>query len=385
MASLGRRVARLGAARNRRTQGRNGGDGTSVPAPAPVLGPPIRCSAGPTLADPDRQDELERFGFTVIPLFDGPQLAEIRATSTAMGPAPDDPQVALNWSFHSRSSEYKQAVKQLLASARSALDQAFADHEVYLTTFITKWPGPHSGFPPHQDPTLVDERRYTGVNVWVPLVDVGADNGMLHVVPGSHRFSSTLRVQDVDHSPYAGLEEAIVGCHGRGVPVAAGEALVFDNRIIHYSLPNASEEPRVVLSFGLRPRSGRCVVLLPDETGGLEMYEVEDDFYIDVVPALRDRWEPPEPPLATVVNPTESWDEDDLAALCAAVGDAPRTVAPATPPDLSSALDTGVFCSLCGTSEGLTEADRAGRTNAQLLCPRCVAALAADAEGASRP
>lgn len=347
------------------------------PALRPSLRDPIRCSAGPTMADPDRQAELERFGFTVVALLDAEQLAEVRRASEALGPAPDDPRVAVNWSFHSQSREHKDDVKRLLPLVRPELDRVFTDHEVFLTTFITKWPGPHSAFPPHQDPTLVDERRFTGVTVWAPLVDVDADNGMLQVVPGSHRFSSGLRVQDVDRSPFAGLEEVVIGELGRGVPLAAGEALVFDNRIIHYSLPNRSSEGRVVLSFGMRPRAGRCVTIDAVDGDEVGVYEVPDDFYVDVLPALRGRWEPPGEPLARVVNPVESWDAATLGALCALVGPAPRTVVARPAEGFEDALDPGVFCALCGSSEGLSEADRDGRTNAQLVCSSCQAALAA--------
>lgn len=330
------------------------------------------------MADPERQEELARFGFTVVDLFDAGTLAALRALSADVGPAPDDPQVALNWSFHSRSDDYKTSLKRLLPLAAPALDATFTDHVVYLTTFITKWPGPNGAFPPHQDPTLVDERHHTGVTIWAPLDDVGPENGMLYVVPGSHRFSSALRIQDVDHSTFGGLEQVVVDEHGRGVPLRAGEAMVFDNRILHYSLPNVTDEARVVLSFGLRPRSASCVVVLAAPDGVAEVHAVPDDFYIDVLPATRDGWRPEVPPLARVAQAPETWFEDDFSMLCAQVGPAPRAEVLTPPAEaLAGALDTGVFCALCGSSEGLSEADRAGRDNAQLRCPACVADLAA--------
>jgi hypothetical protein len=221
----------------------------------------------------------------------------------------------------------------------------------------------------------VDERRFTGVTVWVPLHDVDADNGMLHVVPGSHRFSSAVRVQDVDHSPFADLDRAVIEDHGRGVPLAAGEAIVFDNRLIHYSLPNVSDDPRIVLSFGMRPRAARCVVVLPGEEGAAVLHEVDDDFYVEVLPATRDRWVPDGDPLAEISQPAERWTPAELAALCAQVGAAPRAVVAPPSAAPAQALDTGVFCALCGSSEGLTEADRVGRENAQLRCPSCARAL----------
>ena len=314
----------------------------------------------------------------MLPLFDTTTLDELRTLARDVGPAPDDPQLALNWSFHSRSDDYKVSLKRLLPLAQPALDRAFTDHVAYLTTFITKWPGANGAFPPHQDPTLIDERRFTGVTVWAPLDDVDVRNGMLHVVPGSHRFSKALRLQDVDTTPFAGLEQEILEHHGRGVPLDAGEALVFDNRLLHFSLPNVSEGPRLVLSFGMRPQAGRCTVVLPVGDDQLGIHEVDDDFYVDVLPASRDHWRPTAPPVAVVPRVDEAWTAEHLAALCAAAGEAPRAEVVTLPDDVhDGALDTGVFCALCGSTEGLTTADRSGRDNAQLRCPDCEASLAA--------
>ena len=53
----------------------------SVATTGPTLGAPRQDTAGPTMADPDRQEELARFGFTVVDLFDAPTLDALRALS----------------------------------------------------------------------------------------------------------------------------------------------------------------------------------------------------------------------------------------------------------------------------------------------------------------
>jgi hypothetical protein len=325
------------------------------------------------LSDPAKQADLERFGFAVVDALDETQLELARELYAELGPAPDDPQVALNWSFHSRSPEYKRDVKaKMLAAFGSVVDDMLVDHEVYLTTFITKWPGPNSGFAPHQDPSLVDERHFRGVTIWIPLGDTGPvdgiDNGMLRFVPGSHRFSSALRVTDVDRSQVAGHEEAILR-HGVGMPSTAGQALVFDNRVIHYSMPNETDEPRVVLSFGVRPREGACTLMRADDDGTVRIYEIDDDFYIDVLPAENHLYEPPAPPIATIEQGEIGWSTQEFEQLCI---DAPVPDGVIRAGEVSTAWrDPGVFCALCGSSEGLDDADRSVRNNAQLVCATC--------------
>jgi hypothetical protein len=120
------------------------------------------------------------------------------------------------------------------------------------------------------------------------------------------------------------------------------------------------------------------VVVLRAGDGSAELHEVDDDFYVDVLPATRDHWVPTAPALGRVEAADETWTSEDLAALCAQVGTAPRAVDVAPAELRPHALDTGVFCALCGSGEGLSEADRVGRENAQLRCPSCVAALEAE-------
>ena len=330
-----------------------------------------------TFNDPRLQRDLEQFGFVVVPFMTEKQLRQVRLLQDRLGAAPDDPRVAINWSFHSASASHKSEVRDtFLPLLRAELDGLLKDHEVFLTTFITKWPGPDSGFAPHQDPTLVDERRFRGITVWIPLgptgVFGGRDNGMLHFVPGSHLFSSALRVSDVDRSPLKPHQERIVSDHGVGVGTAPGEAIVFDNRTIHFSMPNLTDEPRVVLSFGVRPREARCV-LLREKEDRLEMFEIHDEFYTDVLPASQHSWAPPGDPIARLSQPRTSWTADEFAEMCR---NAPK-------PELGwrvsdeqrSWHDPGIFCARCGNRDGLTQIDRSNHNNAQLLCFSCSESL----------
>ncbi len=328
-------------------------------------------TAPPVVADPDRQRALEEFGFTVLPAL-GPDLLEaVRAAASSTGVAPDDPMRALNWSFHSHDDEHKHRVSDVLRSRIwPAIADRFSRQSPFLCTFITKWPGPDSGFAPHQDPTLVDERTAVGVTVWIPLHDVDLDNGMLWVVPGSHRFPGGFRVADVDQFPFADCEHDIIDELGAGIPMRAGEILVFDNRVIHYSLPNRSTAPRVVASFGLRPEDGPST--LARRSGDvIDVHVLPEDFFIEVEPSEQHAWQPTEPPLFSATADDRRWGRTEFAALCRTVPRPPGTVRPSA--DQPSWSEPAAFCALCGSTEGLSAADRRERNNAQLVCPSCAA------------
>ena len=349
------------------------GTGTNTSATAGQLRPigltVTGAAAPPVIADRSLQRELAEYGFTILPPLEGRDLERARSVATATGPAPDDPQRALNWSFHSRADDHKRQVSaSLLTDVWAVIEGRFVRQRPFLSTFITKWPGPDSGFAPHQDPTLVDERHAVGVTVWIPLHDVDHRNGMLWIVPGSHRLPGGFRVADVDQFPFAEFETDIIEEFGAGIPLSAGEILVFDNRVIHHSLPNCSDRPRVVASFGLCPEDGPSTSArrVGDE---VHVHALPEHFFIDVAPSEHHSWQPDRPPLFTAPADQRRWARGEFADLCNSVPRPPRTVRPG--PGQPAWRTPGAFCALCGSDAGLTESDRNDRNNAQLVCPPC--------------
>lgn len=157
------------------------------------------------------------------------------------------------------------------------------------------------------------------------------------------------------------------------MPLRAGEALVFDNRVVHFSMPNRSDRPRVVASFGMRPAEGHCILLRDDGAGAVDLFHVDDDFYIDVLPATQHEWVPPTPPVAKVALVREGWSPDELLAARHAAGDPPRGIV--SDPGSLVWSDPGRFCALCG-SDDVDVDDRGARNNAQLVCRSFAAGLA---------
>ena len=360
-----------------------GSAGPPAAAPTEPTEPVLAADAisRPTFRDRTLETSMERFGYVVAPPIDADLLEAARRLHAELGPAPDDPGRTINWSFHSRSDEYKRtAHDRLLELFRPYLADLLDDHVPYLATFITKWPGDSSAFAPHQDPTLVDERFFRGVTIWIPLEDTlaagGVDNGMLHVVPGSHRFSRSLRVQDVDQFEFAAVEDLIVDEVGRGVPTSAGDVLVFDNRVIHYSWPNESAEPRVVVSFTVRPSETTPVLLRSSSPGTVDLYRIHDDFYLDVLPADQHLWDPGRPADAVLPAPNVAFDASGFLEFCTSVDPAPGTV-DAVVRRRVAWRDPDPACHLCSSTIGLDETSRAGRNNAQLVCARCRSELEA--------
>lgn len=120
------------------------------------------------------------------------------------------------------------------------------DFAPVVINFILK-PVGEGEFSPHQNWTFVDESKYTSLSLWIPLQDVDATNGAVEVVRGSHRhFRHVLRGPTLPTFFYDYAAE-IQQKYMQRIDVKAGEALMFDDSIIHCSMPNRSANERIVV------------------------------------------------------------------------------------------------------------------------------------------
>src|SRR5947209_6647263 len=101
-------------------------------------------------------------------------------------------------------------------------------------------------------------------NAWGPLVDVDDESGNLALLPGSHRLGN-IETGGVPrfYEPYGEQLKPLCA----SFPLKAGEAVLFDNRVLHWSHPNAGSEARPVLRTVAAPADSRRGVYRLDTAG----------------------------------------------------------------------------------------------------------------------
>ncbi|MFT5780622.1 MAG: hypothetical protein ACI837_003585 [Crocinitomicaceae bacterium] len=158
-------------------------------------------------------------------------------------------------------------------------NELLENYQTFFSSFIVKAPGPKSELIMHQDMTLLDERTYTGTNIWCPLVDLTDTNGAIEVLPKSHRFFKTFRgssIPDIYDAVVPEVKEIMTSCK-----LKAGEAIVFDQSIIHYSPPNLSDDERPVINTFVAHKNAQIKICYWDKESGkdeIEIFEQENDF-----------------------------------------------------------------------------------------------------------
>jgi hypothetical protein len=186
-------------------------------------------------------------------------------------------------STFSKDTAYRKEVDTLIRSVmKRGLEQYFANYKIHCGSYIVKGTDEKSVLKMHQDMTLVDESLYTGINIWIPLIDLTNTNGAIEVLPKSHRLFKTYRGASLPDI-YDGIEPSVYKvmrpCYLKG-----GQAIVFDQSIIHYSPANLSDQARPVVNTFITHQDAKIKICYWDRSSGkneIELFDQEDDFMVN--------------------------------------------------------------------------------------------------------
>jgi hypothetical protein len=192
--------------------------------------------------DASLQEQFEKDGYVIVDFYNEQEVKEATDLYYKIHPKNEKGFYPATYSFDKKFRD--EMDKGLKKVGSRSINDYLADIKVVCASYIVKTPGPDSGMSIHQDMSLVDESKYTGINIWVPLIDLTVKNGTLFILPGSHRIFPTYRGSSIREFFSDVMDDMIDYLHP--VYVKAGQAVIFDQSIIHYSPPNFSDEIRIV-------------------------------------------------------------------------------------------------------------------------------------------
>jgi hypothetical protein len=158
-------------------------------------------------------------------------------------------------------------------------DVLFTNYKVTANLVIVKFFREDSAFGIHQDTTGLDEDKFVPINVWIPLQDTAIDNGCLCIVPKSQNFAFPYRGTSFK-GQFDDVTEEIIPFL-LPIKMKAGDILIFDNRVLHYSPPNSSKMPRVVVMSGIFHKDADIITCFKnDNQSPIELYKQSDDYLL---------------------------------------------------------------------------------------------------------
>ena len=127
------------------------------------------------------------------------------------------------------------------------------------------------------------------MSIWCPLVDSNQENGTLQVVPKSHKKFGKHRGPKIPWELET-IKQEIINNDLLPMNVKAGQAVILDDSIVHYSAINNKNELRLAIQLILVPNEVKSIHYNLDYEQNpnlIEVLEVADDFYMDFNPWKR--------------------------------------------------------------------------------------------------
>jgi hypothetical protein len=228
------------------------------------------------LKDDTLQQKLNSEGYVIVPFYTPEDIQRLTDYYYEITPTR---QKGFQPTTYFQDNEYRdKASSEILRVAKPHLERILQDYKTFMGSFIVKHSDTNSELGVHQDMTLVDESQYMGVNIWAPLCDTTDKNGALHLIPKSHRLFPTYRAATIPNI-YDRYNQEIKR-YMQPVYMKAGEAILFDNSLIHFSPVNRSGETRIATNVFITHKNATITICYNDrEKNKIELFEQGDDFF----------------------------------------------------------------------------------------------------------
>ena len=221
--------------------------------------------------------QFQRDGYIILPFLNQAQITELSLLYKKL--YPNGVKGFFSTTFANNPAHRKEVNYSIRDICLNRINELFENYKIYFSSFIVKAAEPNSELIMHQDMTLVNEDIYTGMNIWCPLIDLDNKNGAIEILPKSHRIYKTYRGSSLPDI-YDGLQEEVKK-YMHPLYLKAGEAVIFDQSIIHYSPPNLSTEERPVINTFIAHRESTIQICYRDKENNpdkVEIFQQEDNF-----------------------------------------------------------------------------------------------------------
>ncbi len=228
------------------------------------------------LTDNNRNQLLKNNGYAVVPFLNNEEINELTDFFYRHHPVLPEGMYA---SSHAGNFDFRKKMNnEIQKVCKRAIDFTFQNATALGATFMVKSKGESGSLHPHQDWSIVDEKQFNSYNVWLPLVDVNEANGTLLILPDSHHIFENTRGLNIPSSFQKVMNE--VWDYLVPINMKAGEALIYDHRLLHASGINNTNIPRLVIVYGVIPSQASMRYYFGNKNK-IEEYACKPDFYFN--------------------------------------------------------------------------------------------------------
>ena len=238
----------------------------------------------PLFKNSKQQEEFEQNGYIKLNALNQKEVNQLKALYAELN-LKDEKGYGFHVGMDNKDKNLVQnMVTQIKEIALPKVAPYLTEMQTFTASFVVKDPNPQGVVPPHQDWSFVkNEEDYCSVTCWIPLQDVNINNGCLGVIDGSVHFFDSVRPSP---SPQVGtpLKDHMFTIFPflKLIEMKAGEALFFNNKTIHASPPNITNQARLAVGLGFTQKEAEIChyFLKPGTTDTLLQYNIDADFFL---------------------------------------------------------------------------------------------------------
>ncbi len=236
--------------------------------------------------DKSLQRKFQRDGFAVIEFLRESHLVQVTELYDSFrkcyAPSNDAPVFSSCDTFD--ADLIRQLDHELRAIVEPQLNGVLQSYDYLFSSFLIKEPGTDNVTGYHQDPTLIErgDNSIVSAGLWCPLHNADAGNGCLRVIRGSHRLGDILAVTPNFPTIFETFAHKL-NRFAEPLILRAGQAVIFDNKLIHGAFANQSLSSRVALVSAIKSTDCDWVYYyLPEENGAMvEKYVMDHEGYVN--------------------------------------------------------------------------------------------------------
>jgi ectoine hydroxylase-related dioxygenase (phytanoyl-CoA dioxygenase family) len=233
-------------------------------------------------SNPILQESFNSRGYIVIPKF----LMEVEIEFLTDLYSNNSPNVdtafhVTNWG---RNNEFREIIHQGVTSALAEkLKNILNQYKPVLGCFAVKKPNQDNKMGLHQDWSIVEEKTFDGISIWVPLIDVSENTGALKILEGSHQLFGNIRGQKI-YNQLDDLSVSIINSYLTAIPMKAGDMLILHHRLVHCSEATENNTERIAAMLAMVPNEAEVKHYLAQKeyavTKDIRVFNCPNDFYV---------------------------------------------------------------------------------------------------------
>lgn len=251
-----------------------------------------------TFVDEAIEVQFQKNGFVEVPFLTSEEVEMLKnyyfeslnESGGRLGPEDEkhlsESAITYDFTFIDKNSDYKRSVFDMITSAfMQRVDGYLSEYKPIIANFIRKLED-GGEVPLHQNWAFADEHKCATVSIWCPLVDSNQANGTLEVVPGSHKRFGEVRGPMIK-SELVAIQNEIIEKFMKPIEMKAGNAVILDDSIVHYSSPNQTDGLRLAIQLILIPKEENSIhyhMDLSKDRTLVEVLEVDKEFYMTFNP-----------------------------------------------------------------------------------------------------